>query len=226
MVVDIPDVNAPVVTVTVPPSWGFPANPVLQISAAIAAGANNSDAELVVIAGTTVYSFWQFTRTGPNSATANSWAMSDVVRGSGFAILSPFMAAGVSGIGSSPLGGLIRKVEVDTGRIDHGISLAAVNTVLKPGFVAPAVSSDVPATATGFVQEGEYLAIPLDTAMPAGLSDIGAILFRAMQEYGVYIVDQSYGASTLDMDTSFSAAAVALVAHDANILIPLLQKVS
>ncbi len=223
MPLDIPGPASLFVSVQTPSRWGLPPNPVLPIDD-ISVEATGNDGDLIVVVGSTVYNFWQYKRTGPNTAVANAWAMSDVLTGTGFAQLSPYRGAGTRGMGANLLGGLITKAEVQSGKVDHALALTATDTMLKPGFVSPAVTSDAVA-GTGPLQEGEYLAIPLATPMPANLSNGGALLFHALQEYGAYVIDQSVKRNTLSLDANFSSKEEQNLATDAGYLLPLLKKV-
>ncbi len=216
--------SSPIVTVRAESRWGFPADPVLPIDD-VSVEATLSDRDLIVVAGTTVYNFWQYRRTGPNAATANAWAMCDVVTDTGFALTSPIKGAGTRAMGASLLGGLIMDAEVKSGSIDHAIALSATDTMLRPGFVAPAVATDIEA-GSGPLQEGEYLAIPRATPAPPNLSKAGVILFKALQEFGLYVVDVATEKSTLSLDAAFSDDAARKLASDAGEILPLLQKVN
>ena len=223
MPLDIPGPATSFVSVQTPSRWGLPPNPVLPIDD-ISVAATGSDGDLVVVVGTTVYNFWQYKRTGPNTAVANAWAMCDVLTGSGFAQASPYRGAGTRGMGATLLGGLVTQAELRSGTIDHALALTATDRMLKPGFVAPAVTSDA-LTGDGPLQEGEYLAIPKATPMPGKLSNGGVILFHALQDYGAYIIDQSVKRNTLSLDAQFSPEQERKLAIDAGYLLPLLKKV-
>src|SRR3954470_13493504 len=64
----------PVVQVSHPAGWGYPAGTVSVHIPAGVTGASGNDGELIVIDGDIAYNFWQFSRTGNNSATSSSFA--------------------------------------------------------------------------------------------------------------------------------------------------------
>src|SRR4051812_34050248 len=63
----------PVVQVSHPAGWGYPAGTVSIHMPAAANGAAGTDGELIVIDGDVAYNFWQFNRTSSTTATAASY---------------------------------------------------------------------------------------------------------------------------------------------------------
>lgn len=94
--------------------------------------------------------------------------------------------------------GLIRKGEIESGRIPHAIAALAPQTLLKPVAVWPAAAFDRSSHYTGTLPMGSLLAIPpsVDIAK-LGLSQRGQVIARAAQDYGVYIVDSGGSGITL-----------------------------
>jgi len=216
----------PLCTVTYGAGQGYSAGSVQLNIPSGATGAPGSDAEIVIIDGTTVWNFWVFSRTSDTAATANQQGHCDVITGTGFGNFSGGQGAGIMACGSSGLGGMLIQAETDAGPIMHALQLSPLNTLVKPGFVAPAIRGDGN-TSSGIVQEGDLLAIPPSVAMPTGLSTIGQQIFTALQTYGCYVVDVSGGDSTLRMQQNAYNQTVADNAwHDSNKIIPLLQQVS
>ncbi|MFL5237232.1 MAG: hypothetical protein ACJ8EL_06445, partial [Rhizomicrobium sp.] len=175
----------PVVQVSVPDSW-VPAGTYSVHMPTGATGGPNTDAALVVIDGDIAYNFWQFNRTSNTTATALAMGDANVVTGTGWGDTSH--GAGIVAAGASELGGLLVKAQTDTGTIDHALQLAVPASMLAPGYVSPAAGSDGH-TVGAPLQEGELLAIALGTPMPSGLSPLGQEVFRALQQYGAYVID-------------------------------------
>jgi hypothetical protein len=178
----------PQVDVTVPSSWGWPAGTLkLRIPAGVT-GAAGTDASLVIVDGTTVYDFWQFTRNS-STGSASAYAKNDVVTGSGWGSMSPSkVGAGIRAAGSSGLAGEIYGNELTQG-IFHALAFASTSDAGLDGPTRPpAVSSDGPAEAT-------RVGIPPGTSKPGGLSVQGSKVWDALQTYGAWLVDRTSGAS-------------------------------
>jgi len=187
----------PVVTVNATGSWGWP-TAALRVHVPAGAGASaGTDQSIVIIDGTTAYDFWIFQRTGTNTATAGAYGESNVVTGTGFGTLSPWMGAGIRAAGSSGLGGEIYGTELSTG-IHHALAIAApggffcadVPAGNPNGYVAPAIYNDGSC-------EGVRVGIPAGTAMPSGLTLQGQNLWKALQTYGAYNVDTAGGGTVI-----------------------------
>src|SRR4029079_17477523 len=130
----------PLVNVSVPGSWGWAGGVVrVNIPAGIG-GAAGSDGILVVVEGNAVYDFYQFTRTGPNSASASAWAAT-LQNGPGWGRPDPFLGAGVRAAGSSSLGGLITSGDLFGGDdFRHALAVSLLGSELSSGHVAPAIN--------------------------------------------------------------------------------------
>jgi hypothetical protein len=215
----------PLVRVSVPASWGWPAQTVSVHLPAGATGANGTDGEILMIEGTTVHNCWQFKRTSTTTASCAAYGRTDIVTGSGWGSKSPFLGAGIVATGSSQLAGLLVQAETDAGEIEHALQITLDFPLQKPGAVGEAIASDG-GSQTGIAQEGERLAIPTTTAMPSGLSPLGQKVFRCMQRYGVYDIDVSGGTSNLRAQANaYSASVIVALQADVDKLIPKLQKV-
>jgi hypothetical protein len=215
----------PLVQVYHPATWGYPAGYVYVHMPAAADGAAGTDGELVVIDGDIVYNFWQFDRTSLTTATALSFGQENVVTGDGWGSKSPFLSAGITAIGASQLGGLLVKAETDTGVINHALQLTVDSKLVKSGFTGDAIAGDG-SSASGIVQEGDHLAIPLGTPMPAGLSPLAQEVFVALQNYGAYVVDVSGGSTNLRAQANaYNDATMTALWHDLSKITPLLQEV-
>jgi hypothetical protein len=106
---------------------------------------------------------------------------------------------GVRASGASALGGLIRQWDIDQGAIRHALALAITGGQLRRGPVWPANREDGDAAGSyrGAVPMGTFAAIPRSVDVGRlGLSPVGVMLAKAMQDYGVFVVDRS-GVTTL-----------------------------
>jgi hypothetical protein len=215
------------VAVSVPATWGWPAGTVNVRLATGVSGASGTDGEILIVDYSTmqVHNFWRFNRTSTTTATAESYARTNVETGSGWGSWSPWQGAGIVVAGSSQLAGLLVQAETDAGEIEHALQLALDMTLQKPGPVGEAIASDG-SSANGMSQEGERFAIPPGVAMPSGLSPLGQKVFRAMQKYGVFNIDIAYGTTILRaQQNAYSAPVIDGLRADVNKLIPLLQRV-
>ncbi len=160
----------------------------------VAAGAG-SDGQIVLWDPTsgTEYSFWQFRRdSAGNYVATNGYRYHTTSEYSGR------FADGLAGRGAGMpyLAGLVRKWEVDQGRIDHALAFAYRSP--SPAFVYPASKSDGASfggvTGTD-LPEGSRLQLNLaltDAQLDAyGLSRTAKVVARALQRYGMYVVDNS-----------------------------------
>ena len=215
----------PVVQVSVPASWGWPGGTISVHMPANANGAAGTDGELLVVDGDTVYNFWQFTRTSATTATAKSYGESNVVTGTGWGTRQPFLSAGTTAAGASELGGLLVQSETDTGTINHALQLVVASNLVKSGFTGSAISSDG-GSSSGIVQEGDHLAIAPGTPMPSGLSTLGQEVFRALQQYGAYVVDVGGATVVRAQANAYNSTTMNALWHDMGSITPLLAEVS
>ena len=212
----------PLVQVTHPAGWGYPGGTVSVRMPLAANGAAGTDGELLVVNGDTVYNFWQFNRTSATTASAASFGETNIVTGTGWGTKSPFLSAGITAVGASQLAGLLVKAETDTGQINHALEMSVDSRLALPGFTGNAIAGDGGSTA-GIVKEGDHLAIPLGTPMPAGLSPLGQEVFRAMQQYGVFVVDVAGGTSNLRAQANaYDDATIGALWQDMSSITPLL----
>ena len=94
--------------------------------------------------------------------------------------------------------GLIRDGEIASGRIPHALAALAPPSLLAHAYTWPASSFDRDADYGGTVPMGTLLAIPASVDITRlGLSPRGLVLARAMQDYGVYLVDRGGDGLTL-----------------------------
>lgn len=216
----------PIVQVRVPDSWGHPGGTISIRMPRDAEGAVGTDGELLIIDGDIVYNFWQFDRTGATTATASSYGFTNVVTGTGWGSQSPFLGAGTTAIGSSQLSGLLVEAETDKGEINHALQLVVDYALVKPGFGGDAISGDG-GNPNGIVREGDHLGIPPGTPMPAGLSELGQKVFRALQNYGAYVVDVSGGSTVLRAQANaYDDDTMGALWYDLGTVLPMLQHVT
>jgi hypothetical protein len=183
----------PLVAVSVPASWGWPAG-VLQLHGpAGVTGAVGTDGALTIVSDGIAYDFWQFQRSDATHASATAYAQA-ALTGTGVGTSSPFRGAGIRSAGSSGLGGLITAQDVRAAEIPHALAVSVLGSLLQPAFVAPAIAGDGH-TPTGAVATGARLGIPAGTPMPSGLSPLGERIWQALVTYGAYVVDQHGGTS-------------------------------
>jgi hypothetical protein len=215
----------PVCATPIPATGGWSAQ---TINAHIPSGATgcSGTGEIIVVDGTTVHNFGNFSRTNDNNATASTYGAEDVTLGDGFGTSSPFLTAGTNAIGSSELAGMIRKAETDQGRIIHALALRCDKATTTTGFVAPAISGNGTA-GSGLFKCGQRLAIPRDTVMPVGLSAIGQLVFCALQIYGAFVTDTTTGTyGFLANPNDYDSGTITALTADMVIIIPLLQLVA
>jgi hypothetical protein len=152
-----------------------------------------SDANLHVVDPTGRWLDESWHMSGENPSWTSGYHRTTDLFGSGF-------GTGVRASGASAAGGLIRRWELDRGSIRHALALAITGAQLRRGPVWPATGEDGNAASTysGPVPMGALVAIPRGVDVNAlGLSPIGVVLARAMQDYGVFVVDRTDGAIAL-----------------------------
>jgi len=163
---------------------GVPIPPDAQPSA-------GSDAQMIIIHKVTgaEYDLWQVVR------TATGWTIST---GSAYSIFSDGMPKryGSRGAGVPYYAGLIRPWEVLQGRIEHALAFGYPTPADKgKGCVFPATKTDGDGRLPYVLPEGARL--QLDPALTEadfdawGLSRTGRIIARALQAYGMFLIDDA-----------------------------------
>ncbi|UWU73924.1 hypothetical protein N2603_28125 [Bradyrhizobium huanghuaihaiense] len=214
----------PVVQVSVPASWGWPGGTVSVHAPAGGTGGIGTDGPVVIIDGDIAYNFWQFHRTSTTTATAVAYGEANVVTGTGWG--GSGKGAGITAAGSSELGGLLVQAQTDTGTINHALQLAVEGSLLKSGYVSPAIATDG-SSSSGIMQEGQLLAIAPGTPMPSGLSTLGQEVFRALQQYGAYVIDDGGTQTAIRTQANaYDAATMDALRRDMNTMLPMLKAVS
>lgn len=241
---DVPAASAPIVAVnSVAPGWGNPAGIFnRKMTSGLTFTGSDTDNECVSIIGNNCLSIWLFTRNTDTTGVCQAYADCDLILDSGFGPSSqPYgsIGSGVYATGQSCMAGALLKEEFTAGEINHAIALCLLSSLNNggntPTWYPPAVGGDG-SSGNGLCNEGQILAIPKTTAMPAGLSAFGPKIFRALQNYGAincdnggatqFYLGENYnnpGAATWTNPDVFTGATCLVT--DANILFPLLQKV-
>jgi len=149
--------------------------------------------------GKHAHEFWYAKKSG-SSFTAVSYAKvpldSSGVNISGYASHnSNYLTYGwgaTRAYGGSQIAGLIRKGEVTQGPIEHAIAVAIPARYLGGRAVWPATSDDQSPDYAGPIPMGTRFAIPPDVNVEnLGLSPAYLRLARALQKYGMIVVDKS-----------------------------------
>lgn len=152
---------------------------------------SGTDLSMRVIDGRWAYDLWKTTRTGVFKFEAEFITKTD--------LLGTGRNAGTRAARWPTAGGLIRAHELTY--IPHAIAMSIPGTSLKRGFVWPAAAEDAAGVVySGQVPMGSFFAIPPNVNLDSlGLSVEGYALAEAMQNYGVYIGDQS-GSAAISVD--------------------------
>lgn len=154
-------------------------------------------ADIVDLVTGIVHSFWKLQRIG-DLWCAEQYAWSRI-NGAGWGDPAHYYQ-GARATGVPPIGGLIRKHEIDDGKdlYNHALSLSLTFSGLSPDptYVAPATSADTYAATLnrGGVPEGALLMLPpgfnINRITTPKLRKVAKTLMR----YGAYVVDQCTGA--------------------------------
>ncbi len=150
-----------------------------------AVAGSGSDRDLIIYqpSSSTEWEFWEASNSGGSWSACWGGKLSNLATSSGvFPGTSGLAASGISYLGTG-----IREADVQSGAIDHTI---AVQVVSCNGFTAPAVRGDCGSN-SGQVAEGSWLRFPSSLAMPSGLTPFAQMVFKAIQNYGMVVTDQS-----------------------------------
>ena len=138
------------------------------------------------------YDFWQAAQASSGTWTA-SWANVTSSAGPGW------FAGGYSATGSGAAGaaGVIRPEELQAGVIAHALGFSFPHTKAG-GPVLPATESDGRSTASYAIPEGARLQLnPALDLSTLGLNAYELIIGRALQQYGMYLMDSNSGGVSL-----------------------------
>jgi hypothetical protein len=182
-----PDTEAYVPSITVP-HWPASTTP-----------ATGGDGHADIVDATTgiVHSFWQLKKDATGRWTANTYGHTRI-DGRGWGDPAHYYQ-GARAAAVPPLGGLIRKHEVNDGLLNYGHALAMSLTfnalAPTPAYIYPATSADTYAAIvnSGKIPEGALMMLPPsfdDTKMVTiALRKVA----RTLKMYGAYVVDQNHG---------------------------------
>jgi hypothetical protein len=155
--------------------------------------ANGSDAQIIIVNPVTgdEWGFWQLRKGSDGAWTATNGYHYNVYWDG-----VPPRGFGSRGAGVPYFTGLVRPYEIARGRIDHALAFAfGGESWPRNTFVYPATKSDGASDDPRSLPEGARL--QLDPAMTeaelraAGCNTAGVIIARALQEYGMYVIDNS-----------------------------------
>ncbi|GAB3274089.1 hypothetical protein [Parahaliea aestuarii] len=185
--------------------------------------AEGTDGHLAVMSAdrTTIHEFFRYDEAGQ----ADIYRRLDAP-GTGVAE-RPGWHIGTRAYGGSSVGGLIRRWELDAGRIDHALAVALSLNFLKRGFVPPATTEDANSEKnyTGHIPMGALLRLPADLQPEEHLErPLALLIARALQTHGAYVVD-SGGSNALLFyaEPGFDDDLVAASANELDRILPLLQ---
>ncbi|QDK01993.1 hypothetical protein SEA_GIBBLES_34 [Gordonia phage Gibbles] len=181
-----------------------------------------TDLSMRVIDGDKAYDLWKTTKTGLYTFTAEFITVTDLT-GTG-------RNAGTRAARFPTSGGLIRTHELAKCHIPHALCISIPGTSLKRGFVWPAAAEDAPGvTYSGQVPMGSFFAIPPSVNVSAlSLSPEGMALAKCLQNYGMYVGDQS-GSAAISVEGEAAVSirpALERMRADWNTLFPMLRMVS
>ena len=152
---------------------------------------DGTDAQVVVWdqAAQVEYGFWQFAWKDGRATATNGYAIRTGAAADG---RFPDGRAG-RGAGLPYLGGLVRRSEVLSGRIDHALAFGYSSPSREHVF--PASKSDGRGVDGVDLPEGTRLrlnpALTRDDLARYGVEGPGLVIARALQTYGMYVVDNS-----------------------------------
>jgi hypothetical protein len=167
------------------------------------------------------YGFWQFGKDADGNYTATNGYRYPTTTGH-----AGRFADGLAGRGAGLpyLGGIVRKWEIEQGRIDHALAFAYDTP--SAAFVFPASKSDgglLDGSGGTELPEGTRLQLDPDATEADfdawGLSAPARIIARALQVYGMYVVDCS-GSSKIYIEDRITAGWDATITRDLVSAIP------
>jgi len=136
------------------------------------------------------YDLWQAARQPDGSWTAG-WGNATSARGNGWLPMS------ATGSGAAGAAGLMLPEEFQAGVITHALAFSYPFTKAG-GPVLPAMESDGRSTVVGAIPEGAQLQLdPALDLVPLGLRPYELIIARAMQQYGLFLMDTNSGGVSL-----------------------------
>jgi hypothetical protein len=148
--------------------------------------ASGSDASMEIIDPVTnlAYEFWQFR--GSSGSYSTSWG--DVVNITSNVISSPGNGS-ATGSNIAAIAGEVRIADIQSGHIDHAITMAIGTTC--SSFVFPATKSDGSGSGSSCLPEGVRVQLDpsINLAGISGITPFELMVGKALQTYGAYIKD-------------------------------------
>lgn len=160
--------------------------------------ANGSDSQIIIVDPVTgdEWGFWQLKKDASGKWTASNGYHYNVFWDGHPPRDSSNRPFGSRGAGVTYFSGLIRPWEIRSGRIQHALAFAfGGNSWPSVNWVFPAAKSDGSSNDPNSLPEGARL--QLDPSLTEsdlrarGCNAAAVIIARAMQEYGMYVIDQS-----------------------------------
>jgi hypothetical protein len=128
------------------------------------------------------------------TGTGPVWATGNMITGLGVGDLTTNLNGGVRAANFSWGAGMITQADLSAGEIDHALLMCLPGEMVKGGS-PPTGPYRAPATCgngewpTGPIEMGSKIGVPAGTSRPSGLSDLGNMVFDALQTYGAYVGD-------------------------------------
>ena len=177
----------PKATVPCTESWGtcpFAGHQIPIPANAVPASGSDASMEIIDPATNLAYEFWQFTGSSGNYST--SWG--DVVNITSNVISSPGDGS-ATGSNLAAIAGEIRISDIQSGHIDHAITMAIGDTC--SSFVFPATKSDGSGSGSSCLPEGTRVQLDpsINLSAISGITPFELMVGKALQTYGAYIKD-------------------------------------
>jgi hypothetical protein len=159
--------------------------------------ASGTDGGLAIYSPDTnqLWSFWQAKHESDGWHACWGGRIDDVSDAEGY--FTNGFGASASGLSSE--GGAITIRDIESGSINHAMSLAIVNPAPYTDFVWPAQRSDGSASSTSDIPDGTRFRLDptINVGAVAGMSKIGRMIARAAQKYGFIVTDQAGAVSVV-----------------------------
>ncbi|HUC15248.1 MAG TPA: hypothetical protein VMS00_12415 [Acidimicrobiales bacterium] len=146
---------------------------------------------------------WEFWLAQDNGGSWSAcWGGEESLSGSAGVFPNPY---GESASGIANLATEITEGDIASGSIDHAIGFEVLGNecdwsgTSANGGLSPADRTDCGQDIAGAPAEGQWFRFPASLAMPSGLSPFAQMVFKAVQTYGMVVVDQG-GAVALEAD--------------------------
>jgi hypothetical protein len=155
--------------------------------------AQGTDHSLIVYQASTNtdWEFWEFGNGSNGGYTACAGGeITNVSTSNG---VFPTSGGQLASSGISYLATMITNSDINSGAINHAIALQLI--YCNGSYVAPARTNYD--CSGGSIPYGQYFRFPSSLAMPSGLTSLGQMVFKAIQNYGLVVTDHA-GAVTVE----------------------------